>query len=125
MTEQLLIYFAIVNSLTLLVSLLDKLCAVNQLPRVPEWFLLFLSWIGGAVAAKFVQIISGHKSLKLDFTVNLNLIIIFQLALTMGVWTYQNTNSLRDDNLSVLQTWLGGKDDSKPDRPRRFGPGSD
>lgn len=123
MTEQLLQYFGIINLVTLVVSILDKACAVHRLRRVPEKFLLVLAWLGGAAAAKFAQIISGHKSLKLDFTTNLNLIVIFQLSLMLAIWSAQVTGRMQDENVTALQSWMG-KDD-KPARPKRFGPGSE
>ena len=121
-TEHLLTYFAIINLVTLILSILDKAFAVRRAWRVPEKLLLTLAWAGGGAGAKFAQIISGHKKLKFDFTVNLNLIIIFQVSLVLAVWSYQITSRMQDQNISALQSWMG-KDD-KPKRPKRFGPGS-
>lgn len=122
MTQLLLFYFVVINLVTLVVSIIDKACAVHQVRRVPEAFLLALSWAGGAAAAKFAQIISGHKTLKFGFSATLNLIVIFQFSVVLAIWSYQHTANLQHQNITAFEAWMGKPD--KPDRPKRFGPGT-
>lgn len=121
-TEFLLIYFAIINLVTLILSILDKVLVTRRIYGIPEGSLLAMSWMGGAVGAKLAQIVSGHKKLRVAFTVNLNLIIFLQVSAALAIWSYQITSNMQDKNISMLESWMG-KDD-KPEGPRRFGPGS-
>lgn len=123
MTEHLLNYIVIINLVALILSMIDKVFAMRSFWRIPENLLLTLAWMGGAAGAKFAQIISGHKTLKLDFTVSLNLIVFFQLSVALAVWSYQVTADMQDQNITALQSLMGKED--KPDRPRRFGPGAE
>ena len=121
-TEQLLTYVVLINLVTLVLCVIDRILAAHRFWRVPEKLLLSLAWIGGAMGAKYAQLVSGHKKLKHDFSVNLNLIIILQIGLGLAVWSYQFTGQMEDQDISALQSWLGEGDKPKP--PKRFGPGS-
>lgn len=112
----------VINLITFAVSIFDKACAVHQTRRVPEPFLLALSWVGGAAAAKLAQITSGHKTLKFTFSASLNLIVIFQFSVILAIWSYQYTETLQNQNITALESLLGKPD--RPERPKRFGPGS-
>lgn len=130
MTENILIYFAAINGLTLVLSIVDKGLAVHRCRRIPERFLLTLSFAGGAAAAKFAQILTGHKTLKVDFTASLSLIAFLQLGVAAAIWSEQ----MRLEDLPVYQR-LASKYGPEPtedvqyvakesSQPRRFGPGS-
>ncbi len=123
MTEMIITYFVAINVFTLIVSIIDKGFAVYKKRRVPENLLLALSFSGGAVGAKIAQIISGHKTLKLEFTVSLNLIAFLQLGMAAAVWSQQ----LHQDGIVVREVLLASfekEEEMKPAIPRRFGPGS-
>ena len=102
--------------------MIDKSLAVRKGRRIPERLLLAFAWMGGAAAAKFAQIISGHKKLKTDYTASLNLIVMFQVSLILAIWSFQVTSDMQDKNVTALESWMGKPD--TPDRPKRFGPGS-
>ena len=122
MTEHLLSYFGAINLVTLLLSLVDKGLAVNRMRVLPDRLLLTLAWMGGAAGAKFAQIILAHRTQGRSYTTNLNLIVLFQVCLMAAVWSAQVTSNMQNENVSMLESWMG-KDD-KPAKPKRFGPGS-
>ncbi len=121
-TETLLTYFGIINLVTLVVSLFDKWLSARRRLRVPEKWLLALSWLGGAPGAKIAQVFFGHRPLKLGFTTNLNLILIFQIAIVLAAWSGQVTMKMQDENITAMEKWMGKSD--KSEGPKRFGPGS-
>lgn len=121
-TETLLTYLAIINLVTLFVAIVDKMLSTYRKLRVPEKWLLILSWLGGAIGAKIAQVLFGHRPLKLGFTTNLNLILIFQIGIMLAAWSGQVTMKMQDENITALEKWMGKSD--KPNEPSRFGPGS-
>ena len=121
LTSLLIWYLVIVNAVTFGVSGFDKLAAMNFWRRVPEWMILGLSIMGGAPAAKTMQIAAGHKMLRQDFTLNLNLIAVFHLVLGVAAWTATSPLLERLEINQIAQT-SSSKD--VPEVPRRFGPGS-
>ena len=124
LTSLLIWYIASVNAVTLVVTAYDKLAAMNFWRRVPEWLILNLSFLGGAPAAKLMQILVGHKMLRNDFTLNLNLIAVFHLTLGIAAWT-ATTPMLDTLELSdVSPTASTEQEENVPALPRRFGPGS-
>lgn len=123
MTEQLIIYFAVLNLATLTLSIIDTALVTHRIYQMPEKVFLWLSFIGGAAGAKFAQIVVRRRTFRLDFIINLNLIIMLQLFAALAIWSYQITSKQPVQNGSVLQSWMGSNDD-KPEGPRRFGPGS-
>ena len=122
MAETLLFYFVAINLTTLVMTLVDRVCATYRLWRVPESWLLSLSWAGGAAAVKFTQMLTGHMRSKHEFTTSLNLIVILQSTLVIGLWSYHHTARLQSENLTALEAWMGKSEE--PKRPTRFGPGS-
>ncbi len=122
LTLVLISYLAIVNAMTLFAAGYDKLAAMNFWRRAPEWLLLCLSVIGGAPTAKLLQIVTGHKTLRQDFTLNLNLIAVFHLTLGVAAWS---TTTPLLDRLEFSQVAQTSADQENVDElPRRFGPGS-
>ena len=59
-----LIYYLIINLVTLLVWQADKRRAVRQQWRVPEKWLFFLAFMGGAAGALAGMILFRHKIRK-------------------------------------------------------------
>jgi uncharacterized membrane protein YsdA (DUF1294 family) len=117
-------YLVIVNVMTLGVSGFDKLAAMHFWRRAPEWVLLGLSIIGGTPTAKIMQIVAGHKMLREDFTLNLNLIAVFHLALGVAIWAATSPLLQRLELYQIAQTASPEPKPDVPDVPRRFGPGS-
>lgn len=122
MTQGLLIYFFVVNALSLGLSIYDKACAVKRRKRVPEREILYLSWMGGAAGAKLAQILCGTKTRQSDYFVTLNLIIFLQCAFVSAIWAVQATQEL-DIRSAALTSWNGDQDE-ETQMPKRFGPGS-
>jgi len=117
--ELIIQFFLVINAMTFVLALIDKICAVNKLWRFPETMLLTLSFFGGAAGAKLGQILLGHKTLKVDFTASLNLIAIFQIALAGAIWSQQ----LRADGVLLHEKFVSSSQKSN-EGPKRFGPGS-
>ncbi len=130
MTETILWYFVAINILTLTVSIMDKGFAVYDKRRVPENALLTMSFVGGAVGAKLAQIISGHKSLKIDFTASLSLIAFLQLSVALAFWS----ETVREEVSAAYERVAASFEEEEAENvrhvsrdkelPRRFGPGS-
>lgn len=131
MTQAFLIYVIAINLLTLIVSIVDKGCAVHNRQRVPEGLLLSLSFAGGAAGAKLAQILTGHKTLKTDFCVSLSLIAFLQLGLAAAVWSetarsgavgfYERMARIEFREPEAEAITPVAKENAMP---KRFGPGS-
>jgi len=124
LTSVLIWYLVVVNAMTLGVSGYDKLAAMNFWQRAPEWLILSLSVMGGAPTAKFMQIAAGHKRLRQDFTLNLNLIAVFHLTLGVAAWSATSPLLASLELSQVAQTASVEPEEDVPEVPRRFGPGS-
>ncbi|MDD9923386.1 MAG: DUF1294 domain-containing protein [Boseongicola sp.] len=124
LTHAFLYYVIGVNALVLVLSCYDKLAAMNFWPRVSERFLLWISLAGGAPAAKFVQLVTGYKSLRMDFTVNLTLIIVLQIGVGVAAWSIQSPLLKELDLTDVKPTASAPEKAEVKELPRRFGPGS-
>ena len=122
----LLFYLASINALTFLLSLIDKLAAMNFWRRLPEPFLLTLAVAGGAPASKLAQLLTGHKTLRPDFTIQLNLIVVFHLAVGLAAWSASSPAAGVLALSEIRETASVAEETPKPDlaMPRRFGPGS-
>ncbi|QMU58782.1 MAG: DUF1294 domain-containing protein [Boseongicola sp.] len=118
-------YIAAINAVTLVLSFWDKLAAMNFWRRVPEQLLLILSILGGVLGTKLAQIASGHKGLRQDYTLNLNLIAVFHLTLGVAVWS-ANATFIEHLDLSAVEDTAVSEPAPKPKpiKPRRFGPGT-
>ena len=82
MSKIILIYLIIINIITFLIFVLDKLFAILKKSRVSEKTLLFLSIIGGCFLELFGMYLFNHKIRKAKFhIVNILFIIIYILVL--------------------------------------------
>ncbi|MEO1537131.1 MAG: DUF1294 domain-containing protein [Pseudomonadota bacterium] len=134
MTSNLVTYGLAINAFALVLCIFDKGFAVYNRKRVPEGFLLFLAFIGGAVGAKLAQILTGHKSLKIDFCASLSLIVFLQLGFAAAIWSetvresandlYQRFAVLLDDEAEETRAERVTRVSKDAAMPRRFGPGS-
>ncbi|MGI9391581.1 MAG: DUF1294 domain-containing protein [Boseongicola sp.] len=123
-TLLLISYLVIVNVLTFLAAGYDKLAAMNFWQRAPEWLLLGLSVFGGAPTAKLIQIATGHKTLRQDFTLNLNLIAVFHLTLGIAAWSATSPYLERLELSQMARTASAESEMEARELPNRFGPGS-
>ena len=117
-----LAYLAGVNLLAFAITFYDKLAAIaGSWRRVPETALLVLSGAGGSAGVKLVGLVWGHKRLKRDYVVSLNLIVFAQLGLVVALW--MELGGLRERiDFGGGATLVAAQDDRA--LPRRFGPGS-
>jgi uncharacterized membrane protein YsdA (DUF1294 family) len=114
-------YLAAINAVTLALCLFDRAAATRFWHRVPESWLLMAAFLGGIVTAKLMQILSGHKRLRDQFTLNLNLIGFFHLMLGIAVWSA--TTPLANQ-LAVTEVADTVAEAEVAPEPKRFGPGS-
>lgn len=77
---------SLINLITFLAYGLDKLKAVNHWWRIPEWVLLGLAAIGGAVGAYLGMLVFRHKTLKPLFRFGVPVIMIVQVVVAVYVW---------------------------------------
>lgn len=62
-----ILYLLIINSLALIIYVIDKSLAKLKLWRIPENMLLFVALIGGSIGAYFAMQLFRHKTLHLKF----------------------------------------------------------
>ena len=68
--------FLLINIITFLAYGLDKLKAVKNWWRIPEWALIGLAVIGGSLGAFLGMVVFRHKTRKLKFRFGIPLIIL-------------------------------------------------
>jgi uncharacterized membrane protein YsdA (DUF1294 family) len=79
--EWLLLYFFLVNLISLFLFGLDKKRARSSARRIPERILFLWAIIGGAPGGWTGMYMFRHKTRHLKFTIGFPLIILFQLGL--------------------------------------------
>lgn len=72
------IYLIIINIISIIITVYDKRCAVNNKRRVKEFTLFLLSALGGSVFMYITMRLIRHKTKKLKFMLGIPLIIILQ-----------------------------------------------
>ena len=77
------IYLIVVNCISALVCIYDKICAVKKWHRVPERHLFTLCGIGGCVGTYLAIWLVRHKTLKRKFTFGIPLIFLSQCVLVL------------------------------------------
>ena len=68
--------FLLINIITFLAYGLDKLKAVKNWWRIPEWVLMGLAVFGGSLGAFLGMVVFRHKTRKLKFRFGIPLIIL-------------------------------------------------
>lgn len=76
-------YLIIINLISSIVTISDKLRAESHRWRVPEHTLLFFAVIGGSPAMLFTMLAVHHKTRRLKFMLGIPVIIIFQITLCL------------------------------------------
>lgn len=87
-SQLILIYFVIINFVSIIVTISDKRKAIKRKWRVPESTLLLLSAMGGSVAMYLTMQIIRHKTKHKKFMIGIPLIFILQCLLIFLVWRY-------------------------------------
>ena len=85
--KNIIIYFVVVNFLSILMFFIDKKTAEKNLWRISEKALILVSILGGSVGALIGMYTFRHKTKKLKFTVGIPVILILQIVLII----YLNT----------------------------------
>lgn len=85
--KNIIIYFVVVNFLSILMFFIDKKKAEKNLWRISEKALILVSILGGSVGALIGMYTFKHKTKKLKFTVGIPVILILQIVLII----YLNT----------------------------------
>lgn len=82
----LLIYLVVINIISIIVTIYDKMCAVKGKWRVKESTLLFLSALGGSVGMFITMQLIRHKTRHLKFMLGIPLIFICQCIIIYFLW---------------------------------------
>ena len=82
-TKALIIAFGVVSLASFVLYIVDKLQAENRLPRIPEWVLLLVPFIGGGTGAVFGMLVFHHKTKHWYFTLINSIAFIWQAALVI------------------------------------------
>lgn len=85
-----IIYFIIINIIAIIVTIYDKLCAVNRRWRVKERTLLLISAVGGSIGMYLAMLLIRHKTRHLKFMLGIPIIIIIQLIIFYFIWSALN-----------------------------------
>ena len=74
-------YLIIINVIEFIIMGIDKLLAIKHKNRIPEFTLLFLSFIGGSIGAILGMFTFRHKTKKLKFKILFPLFLIIHIYL--------------------------------------------
>ena len=75
----LLIYLIVINATGLIIMLVDKHNAVNNLRRIPERSLMAVALLGGSLGSLCGMYLFRHKTRHLKFSIGLPMIFAVQL----------------------------------------------
>jgi uncharacterized membrane protein YsdA (DUF1294 family) len=84
----LLIYILVLWTISIIVTIYDKIAAIKKVRRIPEKTLLILAAIGGAGGMLITMKAIRHKTRKLKFMIPLPLFTVIHLLLTVGYCYY-------------------------------------
>ena len=80
------IYLLLINALALVLMLVDKIKAKNNLWRIPERTLVLSAALGGSVGALIGMYLFRHKTKHPKFTIGIPAILVAQIFL--GIWIF-------------------------------------
>ena len=83
-------YLYWINVTTFILYVIDKTFSVlgfRQM-RIPEWWLLFISMLGGAPSAMLASWILNHKTRKESYKNSFNFIVILHIVMTCAPYFY-------------------------------------
>ncbi len=84
--NSILIYYLIINLVTLLIWGVDKSRAIRQQWRIPEKWLFFLAFIGGAFGSLAGMLLFRHKIRKTRFWLFVTLFLVMHSLLFVYVY---------------------------------------
>lgn len=80
-----LYYLLIINALSLLFMLADKVKARRGAWRIPEAVLLGMAALGGSLGALMGMKLFHHKTLHLKFSLGLPLLLVLHIIILMAI----------------------------------------
>jgi len=83
-----LFYLVVINTITLLAFMIDKLKAKNNSWRISENTLILLSIIGGSSGALLGMVMFRHKTNKLKFYIAIPVIFIIHRILEVYIFSH-------------------------------------
>ena len=86
--EFLYIYLAVVNLISIIITVYDKLSARRGGYRIPEKVLMLFAALGGSPAMFLTMIFIRHKTRKPLFMAGIPLIFIIELIAAIFILTY-------------------------------------
>lgn len=84
------IYLTIINLISIIITVYDKIKAINHKWRVRESTLLFVAALGGSVAMYITMLLIRHKTRHIKFMLGIPVIFILQCALIYYIWRLIN-----------------------------------
>lgn len=89
-TQNLIIYFIVINISGFLIMFIDKQKAKKGAWRIPEKTLFFITVLGGGIGTIAGMYIFRHKTQKLNFVIGLPLITILEIILAIYLIFFKN-----------------------------------
>lgn len=77
------IYLILINALSLLLMLIDKIKAKKKLWRIPEKVLLGVCAIGGSIGGLLGMKVFRHKTLHPQFSIGIPVMLALQIVLAV------------------------------------------
>ena len=87
-SQLLLIYLVLINLVSIIVTISDKVKAIKRKWRIPESTLLLLSALGGSVSMYITMLIIRHKTKHPKFMIGIPVIFALQCILVFLIWRY-------------------------------------
>lgn len=82
-------YLAIINIITFIFFCIDKLKAIKNRYRIPEFTLLLFNFLFGALGGIFGMYVFRHKTLKPKFFITIPLLLLLQIGvIILGLWYF-------------------------------------
>lgn len=80
------IYLILINALSLLLMLIDKIKAKKKLWRIPEKVLLGVCAIGGSIGGILGMKLFHHKTLHPQFSIGIPVMLALQIVLAVVLY---------------------------------------
>ena len=79
----LIVFIIVINTVSAIVCVIDKINAKKHKQRIPEAVLLWLSVFGGALLMLITMLLIRHKTKKPKFMIGLPVILLLQVLLVL------------------------------------------
>ena len=75
------IYLIIINLITFILMIIDKILAIRKKQRISEFHLLTITIFGGSIGTLLAMILAKHKIRKLKFILLVPLLLILHILI--------------------------------------------